>query len=115
MLLLPEELEKLIKYRLDYNKSTRTDIVHMYFKEKGWFGRDKIVVETYKLVRRTSTDGEQIYYHMRDEFSTLLNQLHEYVKLRFEGYKLSKFDVSDWMDYQLEKQVLGELDESRDK
>ena len=46
------------------------------------------------------------------EFQQLIKQLSEYVRLRFEGYKLVQKDSRDWMDYQLEKQVLGELNET---
>ena len=116
MLLLPEELEKLIKYRIDYDKTSHSDIVHMHFKTTGWFGREKIVIETYKLARRISKiDGDNYTYSMRHEFETLINQLDEYVKLKFDGYKLSRINSRDWMEYQLEKEVLSELEESDDK
>lgn len=116
MLLLPDELEKLVKYRIDYDKETQSDIVHMYFNTTGWFGRKKTIVETYKLARRTSKIEDGNYtYSMRHEFETLINQLEEYVKLKFDGYKLSRINSRDWMEYQLEKEVLSELDESSDK
>ena len=116
MLLLPEELQNLIKYRVDYDNNNSCDIVHMHFKAKGLFGREKVNIETYKLTRTCTIKENGTYsYRMRDEFHQLINQLSEYVRLRFEGYKVVKKDSRDWMDYQLEKQDLGELNESDDK
>jgi hypothetical protein len=109
MLLLPEQLERLERYTVHYDKSKKVDTVSIYLNSTGIFGRHKTKKLIYSLARTSNVNGDIITHSMREEMQHLINQLEEYVRMKFNGYKMVKKGVGDWMDEQLEKEVLGSL------